>query len=170
VGETTARIEVRPGPTVNFLSRLHSAIQASAAPVAVHWSDGCLRLVAKTADAARISLIGDNNVSLDDESQRRVDRDGIGFVIRLPGVLLSWILVSLGAPFWYDLLKKLVGFRSLLAKKDEDDRNLRQQQQQQTPPVAGGGGAAQTGAAPSRDTIAGGEDERGDLSATGAAG
>ena len=44
---------------------------------------------------------------------------------KLPGILLSWILVSLGAPFWYDLLKNLFKLRSLVAQKDDVDRAAR---------------------------------------------
>ncbi len=42
------------------------------------------------------------------------------------GVLLSWVLLSLGAPFWYDALKDLLKLRSTLAKKEEDARVERQ--------------------------------------------
>ncbi len=52
---------------------------------------------------------------------------------RLPGILLSWIFLSLGAPFWYDLLKKLLGLRSLLQNKDEEER--KQRQAEQPPPT-----------------------------------
>src|SRR5439155_7858639 len=37
----------------------------------------------------------------------------------VPGVLLSWVLLSLGAPFWFDRLKDLLKLRSLLARKDD---------------------------------------------------
>lgn len=39
-----------------------------------------------------------------------------------PGILLSWVLLSLGTPFWYDALKNLLKFRSVLAQKEEKDR------------------------------------------------
>jgi hypothetical protein len=42
------------------------------------------------------------------------------------GVLLTWILLSLGAPFWYDALKDMLKLRSSLAKKEEDARIDRQ--------------------------------------------
>lgn len=42
------------------------------------------------------------------------------------GVLLTWVLLSLGAPFWYDALKDLLKLRSTVAKKEEDARNERQ--------------------------------------------
>jgi hypothetical protein len=88
---------------------------------------------------------------------------------KVPGILLSWVLVSLGAPFWYDLLKKLLGFRSLLARKDDEDRKQRVEQQAPPPgakPEPAPPSPASTGAA----NVASGQDERGDLGLTGAAG
>jgi len=46
-----------------------------------------------------------------------------------PGLLLSWVLVSLGAPFWFDVMKNVMGLRSLLAQKDDKDREGRRAQQ-----------------------------------------
>ena len=46
-------------------------------------------------------------------------------------MLFTWVLVSLGAPFWFDALKNLLKLRSLLAKQDEEERKNRQQS---TPP------------------------------------
>ena len=48
------------------------------------------------------------------------------------GVVLTWILLSLGAPFWYDALKDLLKLRSSLAKKEEDARTERQTDNSQT--------------------------------------
>lgn len=45
------------------------------------------------------------------------------------GILLSWILLSLGSPFWYDLLKNLLQLRPLLAKQEEKERAERQKAQ-----------------------------------------
>lgn len=42
------------------------------------------------------------------------------------GIVLSWLLLSLGAPFWYDALKDLLKLRSSLAGKEEDQREDRQ--------------------------------------------
>jgi hypothetical protein len=42
------------------------------------------------------------------------------------GVLLTWVLLSLGAPFWYDALKDMLKLRSTVAKKEEDARIERQ--------------------------------------------
>jgi hypothetical protein len=76
----------------------------------------------------------------------------------LPGVLLSWVLLSLGAPFWFDALKNLLKLRSTLAKKEEADRDQRaaaQPPRQRATPVPSG--PADRG-------------EAGDLAASGAAG
>jgi hypothetical protein len=42
------------------------------------------------------------------------------------GILLSWLLLSLGAPFWYDTLKDMLKLRSSLASKEEGQRKERQ--------------------------------------------
>lgn len=52
-------------------------------------------------------------------------RGGAGFS-HLPGILLSWVLLTLGTPFWYDALKNLLKFRSVIAQKDDEDRKDRQ--------------------------------------------
>ena len=41
---------------------------------------------------------------------------------KLPGIALSAILLSLGAPFWYNALKDLVGLRPILARKEQAHR------------------------------------------------
>jgi hypothetical protein len=48
---------------------------------------------------------------------------------KLPGILLSAILLSLGAPFWYNSLKGLLQLRSLAAGKDDHQREARQSPQ-----------------------------------------
>jgi hypothetical protein len=72
---------------------------------------------------------------------------------RLPGITLSAILLSLGAPFWYNALKDLVGLRPVLARKEQAHREQRQSSRD-----------AAVSPAPSP------ADEKGDLSLTGAAG
>lgn len=42
------------------------------------------------------------------------------------GVLLSAMLLSFGAPFWYNALKNLLQLRSILAQKDDEQRARRQ--------------------------------------------
>jgi len=41
------------------------------------------------------------------------------------GVVLTWVLLSLGAPFWYDALKDLLKLRSSMAQKEEQARASR---------------------------------------------
>lgn len=44
----------------------------------------------------------------------------------LLGILVSVFLLSLGAPFWYDVLKRLINLRSVLARKEDQQREERQ--------------------------------------------
>ncbi len=73
---------------------------------------------------------------------------------KLPGIALSAILLSLGAPFWYNALKDLLGLRPVLARKEQAYREQRQL-------------AGDATVSPASVQLAG---ERGELSATGAAG
>jgi hypothetical protein len=45
------------------------------------------------------------------------------------GIFLSWVLLSLGTPFWYDMLKNLLRLRPTLAKQEEQERAQRQNRQ-----------------------------------------
>jgi hypothetical protein len=49
--------------------------------------------------------------------------------VKFPGVILSALLLSLGAPFWYNALKTLLGLREKIAAKDEAQRTARQTSQ-----------------------------------------
>ncbi|HKN59913.1 MAG TPA: hypothetical protein VJW93_01960 [Candidatus Acidoferrales bacterium] len=49
--------------------------------------------------------------------------------VKIPGVILSALLLSLGAPFWYNTLKTLLGLREKIAAKDEAQRVTRQTSQ-----------------------------------------
>lgn len=55
-------------------------------------------------------------------------------VVSVPGLILSIFLLSLGGPFWYNALGKLLQLRSGLARKDEEQKTIRQTTQS----VAGG--------------------------------
>lgn len=46
--------------------------------------------------------------------------------VSIPGVFISIILLSFGAPFWYNTLGEFLRLRSLLAQKDDEQRNTRQ--------------------------------------------
>jgi hypothetical protein len=58
-----------------------------------------------------------------------------GYKIRskLAGMLVTALLLSLGAPFWYGVLSNLLQLRSVLARKDDAQRDDRQLEQ---PPAA----------------------------------
>ncbi len=45
---------------------------------------------------------------------------------KVPGMVLSILLISLGAPFWYNALKDLLKLRSSLSQKDDAQRAQRQ--------------------------------------------
>lgn len=74
------------------------------------------------------------------------------------GILLTALLLSLGAPFWYNALQNLVRLRSVIAGKDDAQR-----QERQTTPSDGGAPAPSggSGSPPSAPLT----DERGDLGA-----
>jgi len=80
---------------------------------------------------------------------------------KYPGMIIAVLLLSLGAAFWYNILKDLLGLRSGLAQNDDAQRQQRQTSQTPTP------APAPTGTPPSSTTPAWATGERGDLNATG---
>jgi hypothetical protein len=48
-------------------------------------------------------------------------------VSELPGIALSALLLSMGAPFWYSTLQTLLRLRSQLAQSDDQQRNFRKE-------------------------------------------
>jgi hypothetical protein len=81
------------------------------------------------------------------------------FVMKILGILLSSVLLSLGAPFWYNALQNLIRLRSLVASKDDQQRNERQ--------LAGPTAKATAVAAAASEEGAILTDERGDLTLVG---
>lgn len=75
--------------------------------------------------------------------------------VNLPGLFISILLLSLGAPFWYGTLNRLLQLRSVLAQKDDEQRKDRQTTRQPAP---------ETGVALVPALAVG---ERGDLNAIG---
>ena len=73
-------------------------------------------------------------------------------VVNVWGVLVTSLLLSLGAPFWYNALGRLLQLRSALAAKDDAQRKTRQLSGVDAPAV---------------DARTGASGERGDLSAVG---
>jgi hypothetical protein len=45
--------------------------------------------------------------SADDKDPRAVPHDALGWTLKVLGLLLTALGVSLGAPFWFDVLNKL---------------------------------------------------------------
>jgi hypothetical protein len=82
---------------------------------------------------------------------------------KLPGILLSAFLLSLGAPFWYNSLKTLLRMRSAIADKDDAQRVARQSEGVTGPPPPDGTPAP---AVPSTAAVAL-PGERGNLGAVG---
>ncbi len=80
--------------------------------------------------------------------------------LRLAGMLLTAMLLSLGAPFWYNALKNLIRLRSVISQKDDDQRLTRQTNAGET--SSDGPTTAFTAAKPT--LLAG---ERGDLGSMG---
>ena len=101
----------------------------------------------------RFALVPDKLVWDDPAGARR----------RLPGVLLSWILLSLGTPFWFNLLKNLLSLRSVLARKDDKERSDRESLL--APPKT-----AAPEVPPTARSVQPAGGEAGDLDATGAVG
>ena len=90
------------------------------------------------------------------------DKDWVGQLKetrKIPGMVLSVLLLSLGAPFWYSILKDLLQLRSQVAQKDDEQRNRRQIGTATAPTEVE---SASTSAMPA--WLAG---ERGDLTAVG---
>ncbi|MGH9722686.1 MAG: hypothetical protein ACRD8O_20955 [Bryobacteraceae bacterium] len=52
-------------------------------------------------------------------------RSPLGDALLSPGIWLTCVLLTLGAPFWYDRLKDLLKLRPALAKHEESQRGLR---------------------------------------------
>lgn len=71
-------------------------------------------------------------------------------MMKLAGLLISVVLLSLGAPFWYNALKTLIGLRSVIAGKDDAQRQQRQSDtaDASAPTAAAASAGAGSGAAP----------------------
>ncbi len=84
----------------------------------VYNENGGLRIAAASAATPGMKLTLDQNDIAG--SERKADFGPLW--TSLPGLLLSWILLSLGTPFWFDALKNLLKFRSVLAQKEDVER------------------------------------------------
>jgi len=118
------RCNVAAPETGRFLTQLALAIRESGAPVAVYLRPDAIQLVARSAEieALRFTIAG--RAPLKQDPPKAWDKTGL--LVRWPGILFSFVLLSLGGPFWYNVLRKLMNFRSSLAFKDDEERKNRQ--------------------------------------------
>jgi hypothetical protein len=119
--------EASPGAAP--LAHLAAGIKRVQAPVRVAEADNArLRLVAtsQNVNSIRVEIEKAPGIWLPVSGEVTRAFDMTVITNHFWGVLFAWILVSLGAPFWYDALKNLLKFRSVVAQKEEkhrDDRN-----------------------------------------------
>jgi len=114
------------------LADIESAVRNSNAPVKTVLEKDDLVLTSKRLGALQLrSTPGKPETNMLNSALERscngpvcFDRDLFDQSWR--GVLLTWVLLSLGAPFWYDALKDLLKLRSNVAKNEEDARIDRQ--------------------------------------------
>jgi hypothetical protein len=85
------------------------------------------------------------------------DLKRLGDLRHLTGILVTALLLSLGAPFWYNSLKQLLQLRSKVAQQDDIQRKERQSTQ----------GVVDTPAGPAPVTAGILSGERGDMAAAG---
>ena len=78
-------------------------------------------------------------------------------IMKISGLFISVVLLSLGAPFWYNALKTLIGLRSVVAGKDDEERKQRQTQTADAGTPAVAVAAAGTGAAVGTPAVLRGE-------------
>lgn len=157
---------VMQAPSNQQLLRVRDAIAASGAPVDTYFREGGAKLLlaARTTDSGKIAL-NDGQREFTQDLGARYNLAGLWE--KKAGIFLSWVLLTLGAPFWYDLLKNMLNLRSLIARKDDQDRKDRQSTMPDTKSTAAAAGAATTSNIGSPAQEPG---EAGDLSATGSVG
>lgn len=133
------KVEVAQNCLNRYPDCVAEAFRRGTVPVEVHVdtpTPGSLTLVARSVEVGSISMatvVAGQEVKVEGSQSRGIDCEG--FKHRLGGVMVAWVLVSLGAPFWYDLLKKLLGLRSLLQTKDDAEREARRGEQKDAAPV-----------------------------------
>jgi hypothetical protein len=88
------------------------AIAVDTAPAGTQ-EEAAKRAVDAVRDAAALRLpLGWSGVGADRSDPRRIPGDPGGWALKIAGWLLTALALSLGAPFWFDLLGRLVNMRS----------------------------------------------------------
>lgn len=122
---------IQPGWRADALVDLKAALDGSRAPVTTRiertGSNDDLVIVSHRLGAIQLRWRpGHPETNILNSAQESAGWDW-GMIGRaLPGILVSWTLLSMGAPFWYDALKGLLKLRPLLAAKDDEQRLERQ--------------------------------------------
>ena len=96
-------------------------------------TDDALRnsLVQKAYAQERLSAMDPHQITIlasrDVFPIARNPKDWLGawHLSKIPGTAISVLLLSLGAPFWFEALKNMLRLRSLIAAKDDTQRALR---------------------------------------------
>lgn len=122
---------VRPAWRSDTLADLKVALDGSRAPVSTRIERSGKRddLVIVSHQPGVIQLrwrAGHQETNILNSAQESAGWDWGLIGAGLPGILVAWTLLSMGAPFWYDALKGLLKLRPLLAAKDDEQRTERQ--------------------------------------------
>ena len=111
------------------LEEIRDSINSAASPVTALLLSDPARLLLKSRRVGLLELRyrpGLPETNILNSHIEMVRADWPDLLPALPGVLISWALLSLGAPFWYDRLKDLLKLRPTLAGKEEAQRLDRQ--------------------------------------------
>jgi hypothetical protein len=155
VGEETTSIRFGSDP----IPQIRAGLAEQGAGVRTYEEKGVIRIAALSNQVNRMVLKLDGNAIANGYAAMDLG----GLYANWPGLALSWVLLSLGAPFWFDALKNLLKFRSVLAQREDKERANRTEVQA-VPQTTTAAPASAAAAAAAND-----EDETGDLKATGAA-
>ncbi|MBN1568002.1 MAG: hypothetical protein JXA73_09160 [Acidobacteria bacterium] len=151
------------------IDSLEEALIRSQAPIYVYRIDNqngkCLMLVSHAAadNAGFLKFVSETGAPI--PLQVELKRNYIAVRRAFMGIFLSGVLLSLGTPFWFNLLKRLLSLRSALAYKDDKERAERANQAKKAKAAATAASDPNT-----KKTVQHMDGEMGDLNQTGAVG
>ncbi len=82
------------------------------------WTFGLSLVVACLFDVSFFDIAGKAFSGLEPVLGLTIMAGGMGMIARLPGILITTLLLSAGAPFWQDVLQSLFGLKALLRKPE----------------------------------------------------
>lgn len=111
-----------------FAGRLHACFDETMERISHRFArhTGLVTAVIAIAVAAGLQLDSFELLRQGAEARLIVPQNWSWSPAKLPGIAFSAVLLSLGAPFWYNVLKDLVAFRPALARKEQELREQRQ--------------------------------------------